>query len=180
MQQEAGKNHILAELMRLYRNLSAKILHRRLNTYRSVTSAGGGVDTISYLDDHITRLCEQSASSTRPAGSQKATARNREHAQPCQPANENIVKELSSHFRHNFSSSAQQPQLASKLRDSSWHHINMALSLARQGDRENALMHSQLANNAIQMAAHYMSDEVYQNFCCELQTSLKAIGKDSS
>ena len=55
------------------------------------------------------------------------------------------------------------------VEDSTWSHVRSALSAARQGNIVSAKLHSELANNAVIILAHYMSDEDFSVFVQNLE-----------
>lgn len=175
MHQDGDNNNVLAQLKRLYSEVVGKINWLRINSYRSTPPAKTPTNSLAALDKYINHMCDQYAPSAHVDNT--ATISNREHEPTATttPQTESSYTDLSAHFHKNFPGSSQPRHIADSLRESSWSHINKALNYARHGDRENAHMHAELAQNAIQMVSQYMRDEEYQEFHVELIKRLESL-----
>lgn len=172
MQKNSDNNNLLDTLKQLYRKLNARILHRRLNTYHSYTPASGTHNTLEPLKQHISKLSDKPTASDQLNDSPSPDVQAIEKNKSSFPFGKRVVKGLSTYFRRKRPSTTTQPLLAKKMCDATRQHITLALNHARRGDVENAHMQLDLANNALHMAEHYMSEEAYQQFHHELESRL--------
>ncbi len=177
MEQRNSHDGLLAWLKRLYTQLHAKIMHQRLNGYRQYNPATGMNQALAPLERHITDLSEQAGSNERSGELPTHSTRS---SGPKAPPSEGtgILHGLTRYFRRRSSRVSIQPHLAEQLCDATRQHINTALTYARQGNRENAHIHLKLANNALHMAEHYMSEEEFQDFHYELEATFRNLDKE--
>ena len=171
---------LLTSLQALFSRLSLLILNRRIGTYRR--------DGIVNKDSELLSTLYQILDST-PAVDNTEHRRNGEKgisavevvtevAQYKIPANaEGVVEaagtqftDLSNRLHATHSKSSDATHLGEKLGISTKEHIRTALRYVREQNPELAKMHADLANEALQQAAHYLSDEAY----IELKSSVLA------
>lgn len=67
------------------------------------------------------------------------------------------------------------PYLGDKLASSAWSHIHSALLYAHQGDIGLARLHADIASQAAREAAHYMSEEDYEQFMQNIEQALSRL-----
>lgn len=166
---------LLAALLRLYRKILRRLLHRRLETPPQYTHVHDMHQTLLPLTDYLSRLSEQTEATFESENVNNSTLATATHRKAPPTVTKRLFKGLSSYFRRHRDTSTIQPELAIKMRDSTQQHINMALTHARRGNKESAHMQLGLANNALHMAEHYMSEEEFQSFHHELKAKLKSI-----
>lgn len=70
------------------------------------------------------------------------------------------------------------PHIDEQLRSSTMEHINLALHLAREGNKDSARLHIELAQSALHTASRFMSHEEYELFEQKVEHRLEAIVKD--
>lgn len=178
MPHRSDHNHLLTALRNLYSKLMARILHRRIQDSPQYTHVSDTHRALEPFKQHISRIGEKSASEKVVNASSQAEAQEPKKKK-IKPSKDYVAdKGLSNYFNRNLRSKTSQPQLSQQMRNATQHHIGMALNLAHKGDMDNAHMHLDLANNALHMAEHYMSEEEYQTFHDELETGIKAIQEE--
>jgi hypothetical protein len=173
--QESDPQHLLLEeLKQLYAQIGSQIIQNRTHAFGERTQSSIGVDIYTPLHNQ----CEQLASTTgdsrgeeqikeEPWSGKERRKRSRT------PFGEKGVYSLSDYFRITKSGMAEQMLLAQRLEDSAWIHVRSALRYARQGNTISANLHSELANNAVVLVAHYMSDKDFNAFIRNLEHVIK-------
>lgn len=171
-------NRLLQTLYELYSRLCARDLRKRMSSYHRNTSNNGAPDVSISLINNIEKLAPASKpssaatdrSSNKPAKPSTATQPSR------QPKWLNKVVSSFNRPKKIFTSKiAPNQYMGEKLKDSTWSHIHTALLHARQGDVSNAKLHADIANGALQEAAHYMTEEDYNVFCAEVAKAFKEL-----
>lgn len=84
-----------------------------------------------------------------------------------------VLEGLTMHFKEGNGPSQLDREAGGKLKQSTWDHIHSALRLMRQGDAENARLHSKIANNAMKEAGHYLPADEYRAFVSEVTDYLQ-------
>lgn len=89
--------------------------------------------------------------------------------------------ELSEHLKNHDAERYSDHGLGAKLRANTMDHINRALILAKQGNRDGAYMHAELAENALRLASEHIPEPEYTAFREELERQLEnATGRSSA
>ena len=79
------------------------------------------------------------------------------------------------YFGNHGPSLTSVPYLGDKLASSAWSHIHSALLHAHQGDIGLARLHADIASQAAKEAAHYMSEEQYEQFMQNIEQALSGL-----
>ena len=69
----------------------------------------------------------------------------------------------------------QQPHISDQLQSKTMEHINIALILAAEGNRDGAKLHIDLANSAMHTASRFMNHEDYKAFEVKVETRVRSI-----
>ena len=180
-------NRLSRALHKLYYQLCAMDLHKRMNFYNRNTGTNKAPDISASLTKHIDKLAPTSkptgadasnaAASAAIAGSSKR-AGNPDIAKPSDQQFGWLNKVISSVSRPKkiFKSKiTPDPYMGDKLKDSTWSHIHKALLHARQGEVTTAKLHADIANEALKEATHYMSEEDHKVLCGEVAKAFKEL-----
>ena len=159
----------------LYMKMSTRLWLDRLNKekYSNIPGETGNIG--DSLEEYFERTAaDPSASvSATPAESHWDEA---PHRPAVIPADQSIVSRLARFFRRKNRPGHLPPQLGEKLQSSALEHINKAMRLSRQGNREGAKLHARLAEDAMREAGRYMQDDAYLDFKQKVETRLKSMG----
>lgn len=174
---------LIRSLQSLYTQISSQVLHNRMQGQpRSVTSRerfpighmlGNQIDRIAAVSERLRRAeakekpaASDVAAESRPSDVKVEAYEVRSGA--------GLLGALSKYFTRYPSSTHSQPLMQEQMRANTLYHINKALVLAREGDTKGAKVHAGLAENAMQTAGGYMTDEEYGQFCEEVEGRLQA------
>jgi len=69
----------------------------------------------------------------------------------------------------------RQPRLHKQLQRKTTEHINIALILAKEGDKDGAKLHIELANGAMHTASRFMSHDEYEVFEKKIERRIESI-----
>ena len=173
---------LIDELRNLYQRVSSVWLEQRLE--RGANGGGDASDLTlakqlyDHIDTYPADTIPETVSSTvsnDPAGSDEIPPARTVGANP--PATETplTANDLSDWISHAARESVSERHIADKLEATARSHINSALRLARQGKKQEAKIHADLAENAVKTAADYMSAESFQSFKTFLQERLRSL-----
>jgi len=162
---------LLASLLAFYSRLSALILNHRMTSYRKGDSALLDKQILAALYD-IVEKTPAPETPDHPAGGTGSAAQadavisdvsNRDAAINGRhlASSETPQKELSNRLHATLSRTPGAIHLGEKLSVSAWDHIHTSLRYVREKNASLAKMHADLANEALQQASHYMTDEEY-------------------
>ena len=166
---------LIKGLKNLYSTVALQLLHKRINSYHSKASDGKR----KHHDGIKTPMMNFIESTVAQAVKSNYSTQHDEHADsiikapPQHPATQHTghhelsrerIDELSKYFKERNKGSDLHPPIREKLEHSVWEHIHTTIRCARQGDKDNAKMHLNIATAACKELAHYMDDEEYQTF----------------
>ena len=183
MTKKHGINRLLHDLQALYYRLCAMDLRKRIHLYHRNTSTNEAPDISTSLTKHLDKLStisksnRASAASTKETMSSKRPARTDNAKQPVRQSR-GIIKVVGEFIRPNKIFTRMKPSsqyMGENLKESTWSHIHTAMLHARQGNVINAKLHAGIANDALQQAAHYLSEEDYKVLCEELAKIFKKL-----
>lgn len=162
---------LLDSLQALYMRLSAQDLKERMTSYRKGDSALLDKQILSALYSVVeqTPVAEVRNGQVAESGSVTSADEGLTDPQEAQAvakegsvkAPETPQKDLSNRLHSTLSRSSGSIHLGEKLRVSAWDHIRTSLRYVREKNPDLAKMHADLANEALQQASHYMTDDEY-------------------
>ena len=169
-------NRLLYELRQLYHRLCAIDLRTRMGLYHRHIGANHIPDISSSLSGEIDELAQASKMNTHHvAGSPANTETNNtgHHKTLHQPETQHhgIFRSAKAFFHGKkifTTMKSSDPRLGEKLKESTWSHIHTARLQARQGNISNAKLHASIAQEALNEAAHYISEDDYEVLCKEV------------
>lgn len=175
MQESSSQQEALEELKQLYIQFSSHIVQSQVNSFGESCQSSIGVDIYTPLHSQCELLVSTRGSSgveTEVKAERWSGTERRKRTR--MPFGEKGASSLSDYFRTTKSGATDRTFLAQRLEDSTWSHVRSALSFARQGNIVSAKLHSELANNAVIILAHYMSDEDFSVFVQNLERVINA------
>lgn len=164
---------LISSLHDLYARVAVQLWRWRINTYHKDLGQNLDADISHLLSGHVDRL-----SANGKAGQQRLSAAgetadavvtdNPDVTPPSlYPENSlllgRVLSGLSRQFKKQSVLTPVDLETGAKLTKSTWDHIHAALRLARQGDERSARLHSDIANNAIREAGHYLPEDDYRD-----------------
>ena len=187
MKSTAFYNALIDSIETIYKKISAIILHKRMDRYdkepaRSPRSYAKGIKSplLDSIDDIIANQPDSAEASPdigQPAidstASPNTPAKN--HTGQSEMLENHNAEEFSRHIKASTNGSELYPEIAKKLEHSVWEHIHLAIRRARQGDKRNASMHTDIANSASKELAHYMNEEHFQAFLMSIEKYLDSL-----
>ncbi len=171
---------LLTSLQKLMLQLRTRIWQQRLQNIGQYHD-GNHVRHAAELRAAIDRYIELCANSREPcdhtvgAGHTSPPAPPSTNGGPLTPAERPRETPLSNHLHQHTQAPTLPSPLIEHLHNSTWEHIHAAIRFTRQGDATKGRLHAQLANNAIDEAAHYMEEGDFARFMEELQHSLERL-----
>jgi hypothetical protein len=189
-------NELIKAIDKVYMKVALKGLQKRMAGYHQQVSQSTKsrvndiksplldyIDTITIKDQGdpeelhtIGSPAPESATANQHASDLHTPAKN----QTDEPyvIDKNNVGELSRYFKEKSIESELHPGIEEKLEHSVWEHIHATIKYARQGDKPNAKMHTDIANSACEELAHYMSEEDYLEFIMKIKEHLDVLKSD--
>lgn len=76
----------------------------------------------------------------------------------------------SDHHRH-----VAKDSVGDKLMQSAWEHLHASVRFARLGNTETARLHASIMESSLKEAAHFLDDEVYDEFVQDLGKELNGL-----
>ena len=180
-------NALIHAIETIYQKISVILLHKRMDRYHKEPTSGqrsyaNGIKSplLDSIDDIIANQPDNSEAS--PGTGQPAidsTARPntpaKNHTGQAEMLENKNAEEFSKHVKASTNGTELYPEIAKKLEHSVWDHIHAAIRHARQGDKRNASMHTDIANSASKELAHYMNEEHFQAFLASIEKYLDSL-----
>jgi len=174
------KNHsLLASLQDLYKIISKKVIRNRMHSYHKHVGSNGSFDITSVLNKQIDSLSTVSSDnnidSTNVRDEERsekpitAKVQNQEFQYTEKENISGVESEFAKYLKQKKSSSASHPYLSEKLKATVWEHIHNTIRYAKQDNIATAKLHADIAGQALEEAAHYMSDEEYSNLIFQVE-----------
>lgn len=189
MKNAAFYNALIRKIEKIYNKISLIVLRKRMDGYHTQASQSfnlaNGIKS-PLLDCIDTIIVNNQDDSRTPHNNDRpvlTTATNlntpaKNHTDKPHVVNKRSAEGLSRHFKARTNGSELHPEIAKKLERSIWEHINATIRYARQGDKYNATMHTDIANSACKELAHYMTEEHYQAFVMKIEEYLDSLKPD--
>jgi len=172
MARESHNRNLLETLQKLYAQIMRLVLHGRLNSYRH---AQGDDSVIAGLYDYINHapqapgdeMAHLRVAAESPGLSKRSINNNKPSYQRAEvlPDGPNDLRDT---FVNRHEYSALHDHMGEKLKASAWEHIHSSMRYAHEGNRETAMLHADIAANAIKEAVHYLEDNAYKDFIGEI------------
>jgi hypothetical protein len=175
---------LIEELRRLYRQMAALVLKKRVGSYRedapdSTASLSASlrdqVGDMARARDDAGKREPVTADGTHDALSVGQPAPKRQGAKPQGGFVSRLLKGFPSFIQRQKKSPTLQPHLSQQLKNSAWEHVHTAIRLARQGEAAKARLHVDIAMSALSELAHYMPEVEYQQFRAEVKAQIDNI-----
>lgn len=174
-------NALIRGIENVYRRISLIVLRKRMDAYHKQTSQNFKVfsnDIKSPLLDCIGNIIDNDQNSSQSPSNKDKNYPNvttnlntisKNHTSQPHEVDGSNVEELKRHYQSRTSGAWLYPEVVEKLEHSIWEHIHATIRYARQGDKDNATMHTEIANSACKELAHHMTEEHYQEFIMNIE-----------
>ena len=175
--------HLIEILQDLHLQVSSKLLEKRVRPPTALGTDESGLDISQALKDYVdTNLGDQaqgreatkplhegpSSAPDEPASAESAPAGDHAAGSPVHP------NELSGYLKDKTTGQEFARYMGEKMRTTTLDHLNRTVQLARQGNRQGAYIHAELAENAMRLARKHMSTEEFERFKDEIRTRVDA------
>ncbi len=171
--------NLLETLKHLYSRMMALHTEARARSSLKHNNTASSQNIVSPLSDCIGKLAANAVNNPiETTNSQITELENHSHDHaPINrgPSSRIELGELSEHLKNSHKYSGVSLDMGHKLMQSTWEHFHAAIRLARQGDVKAARLHVELTNNALNEAAHYLSEPEYSRFSKDVMEALKDI-----
>jgi len=190
MKSTAFYDALIRAIEKIYYRISRIVLRKRMDGYHKPASQGfisheNNIKSplLDYIDNVIVNNPGDSQTLNNNDGPVLNTTTHLDTPAKSQPDKPHAVdkrnaEQLSSHFKTRTNGHELHPEIVIKLEHSIWEHIHATTRYARQGDKYNARMHTDIANSACKELAHYMTDEHYQVFIQKIAEYLDSLKSD--
>ena len=175
---------LIDTLLDLHAELSSRLLASRVSSSESFSATENGADSISLRKDSAdigvrdaTAPGDVSESpQTMPGEPGEKEEERVEAGVAIESAGDAPLRsnELSEYRRDQNVDRECEHYLSGKLQVDTVDHINRALSLAKQGNREGAYVHAEFAENAMRLAGEYMPEVEYEAFRRNMERRLES------
>lgn len=175
--------NLLSIIQNMYSRIVCTILSKRMQQYCARHQYNTHSDIAAQLSQQIDSIAAQQAKTntkqqTHTANVQKQQEKTKHTTQASKPSATNTVdtkkaNELSKYFKQRGNGATLNPGIENTLTHSIWEHIHLSLRQARQGNKNSAKMHADIANHAHKELAHYISEEKYIALTQEIENELK-------
>jgi len=175
--------NLLTSLQKLYADFTLKSLHRRIQSNQLLKHTNSTADISKPITKHVHHLADNHQKSapktTRVKSILKAekTRQHTTHNDDKKTSSENIIKPLSDYLKNKTSIDSTNAGVADKLMLSTWDHFHAAIREGRQGNRDAATMHADIANHAMKEATHYLTKEDFQGFYSKIKKEIDELNK---
>jgi hypothetical protein len=175
---------LIDTLLDLHTQISSRLLASRVSSSELSSAAENGADNISLRKDNADIGVRDA---TTPGDVPESTQTMPE--EPGEKEEEHVEagvaiesvgdaplhpNELSEYLRDHDVGREFEHHLSGKLQVDTVDHINRALVLAKQGNREGAYAHAELAENAMRLAGEYMPEVEYEAFRRDMERRLES------
>jgi len=175
---------LIDTLQDLQKKISAKLLEERMRPPEVSGAIRDGADIDSLLMSCIDSSVRDASAArdvgkspqtetTEPEGGENESGGTRVEPESTREA---FLRpnELSEHLKRQVSTRELDQRMGKKLQANTLEHINRALRLAKQGNREGAYIHAELAEKAMNLACEYLSEMEYEAFRRDVEEWLEA------
>lgn len=169
---------LLAVLNQLYARVTRRLWRGRASSYHEGLAHDLETDINPLMDAHLEKVKPAAPQVDTPSSQTAAPAgAARDEAEQTQAATRpaelafvagGVLDGLSEQFKQINNPVQLDRETGAKLKNSTWEHIHSALRLMRNGDADNARLHSRIANNALKEAGHFLPADEYQNLVSEV------------
>jgi len=164
-------------LQDLYSKLAMMTTKIRMDSYHKLVSSNKRFDITNVLHRHVDDLASRAGKVRHHSGTALDDEHQQERAQESRDEkrtvnDENVSgveSEFAGHLKQRQSSPVSQPYIAEKLTASTWEHIHSAIRYARQGDVDNAKLHTDIAGQALEEAGHFLNDTEYSELITQIE-----------
>jgi len=187
MKDTAFYNALIRGIEKVYSRISLIVLRKRMSGYQKQPLQSTNLNAsdiksplLDYIDNIIVDHRDDSITpddNDRPVPD-TTTNQNRptkKYTDKPHIINQRNAEELARHYKATENESELYPEIAKKLQHSIWEHIHATIRYARQGDKSNAAMHTDIANSACKELAHHTTDEQYQAFIMKIGEYLDSL-----
>ena len=183
-------NVLLSEIGALYNKATLTLLHRRMGAYHQHVNYSASsyvkdiklpllkcIDNvvIKQKDNKTKALPHDVGSPVLGLGHTHKLVENHTDIKNPYILDKKHIGELSKYFKERKKGHGLQPAIKDKLRQSVWGHINASIRCARRGDKLNAQMHADIANNAFKEISHYMPEKQYLELSAKVKERLNEL-----
>jgi hypothetical protein len=156
--------------------ISSKLRHAQL--HRSpMGDVKGDYDIWKKLESHLEQVPVREQHDVKPPASRKGASKTRVPLKKLANKSMPTGPELNELRERNRGEAAhqQQPRISEQLQSKTMEHINIALILAAEGNRDGVKLHIDLANSAMHTASRFMGHEDYKIFEEKVESRVKSI-----
>lgn len=159
--------------------LGTRMRQAHIRDRRQMEHAKGNYDVWGKLSTHVEQMPTQELPAESAAGMRHKKS-GKTQARPLRKIEGGRrFKQLSSYFSRQ-ALIGKHPHMDEKMCSSAMQHINLALHLAGQGNKEGAKVRIHLAESAMHTASRFMTHEDYERFEQKVEHRLQEIVNDQS
>lgn len=125
------------------------------------------------LRSHIEKISADGQPNAKPRAIRPASEAD-SHAPRKTTATAHESSQIAEHSKQKATSELL-PRIHEQLQSKTMEHINISLNLAREGNTDGAELHIKLAENAMDTASRFMSDEEYEMLEQQVERRLESI-----
>ena len=178
MDKQQHSNDLLNRLKQLFSRFFMLDLDKRLQSYRQGVNPQRCKHICKSLNARIDALATTSSQQKGISARQmtddphphEVPLQHRDVAAQTMTASENRVGK--DYFENHTVHRDEESSMGDQLKGSAWTHLHSALLYARQGDVSRAKLHADIASQALKEAAHYLSEEDYEELSVKFEQAL--------
>ncbi len=171
MTQANDSNALMSALRALSRQVIILITGLRMGNYRPMAQHSAGKKLTTQLRQYIKQSTVVET---------KNTTRNQHDQQRPNLPFEHVATDMTDEGQLTDSGSSSsleaklklQTSAGENLMQSTWQHLHASIRCAKAGDKSAASLHASIMDSALKEAAHFLDDEVYQEFVQKLGEEL--------
>lgn len=175
---------LLDALKQLYSRFMALHAESRARSSLNSSNTAGTQKIVSSFSQCIDNLSARATTNAGITSEQQQIPKPKNHSPNQATINRDSSSrvepgELSKHLKKTHRQTGISLDTGDKLMQSTWEHFHAAIRLARQGDKKGARLHMELSNNALNEAAHYLSESEYSRFSKDVMKALEEINSET-
>lgn len=182
------RESLINKIRRLYTELFLVALHNRIDSYHSFLHSNKHNELSVMLHEVIDEIVKEASRNYSVEDYRNIKFKGVEGSSTSDPDMPNSIYNHSANmgsmtlnglsiYLKKQQAQENDPHMSIKLQRCVWDHVHSAHRFAREGDRNTAKLHADIACNAIKALSHYMPAEEYSDFFNEIGNQLQPIEK---
>ena len=163
---------LIDALYHLITTISARLRHMRIQG-SPMGDAKGEYDIWEKVGNHV----EQISADSKPAKKSRRTITPKSKVPDPREPVAVAARDSNQLTEHSKQEAVNRllPSMSAQLQSKTMEHINISLIMAKEGNKDGARLHIDLAENAMHTASRFMSHEEYALFERKIEQRLKSI-----